>query len=137
MPRTSERGGPQTRARIVEASHWMFLERGYDTVTVAEVAREAGVSSVTVFKHFPRKEDLFLDRAEDAVELLRSAVRGRRPGIDVPAALRDAPPGGRPSPALRTQRPVVAVLPDRGGLAGPDRPGPGDRCRPRADPGRG
>jgi AcrR family transcriptional regulator len=89
MPRTDERGGPQTRARILEVSTRLFLERGYDTVTVAEVAREAGVSSVTVFKHFPRKEDLFLDRAVDAVELLRSAVRDRARGVDVLASLRD------------------------------------------------
>jgi AcrR family transcriptional regulator len=66
----------------------MFLERGFDAVTVAEVAREAGVSSVTVFKHFPRKEDLLLDRSADAVELLRSAVRDR--GGDVLASLREA-----------------------------------------------
>jgi AcrR family transcriptional regulator len=90
MPRTGERGGPQTRARISEVAGRLFLERGYDAVTVAEVAREAGVSSVTVFNHFPRKEDLFLDRAVDAVELLRSAVRDRAPGVDVPASLRDA-----------------------------------------------
>jgi AcrR family transcriptional regulator len=90
MPRTSERGGPQTRARISEVATRLFLDRGFDTVTVAEVAREAGVSSVTVFKHFPRKEDLLLDRAVDAVELLRSAVRDRAPGVDVLASLRDA-----------------------------------------------
>src|SRR4051812_20151864 len=71
MPRTDARGGPQTRARILEVSTRLFLERGYDAVTVADIARQAGVSSVTVFKHFPRKEDLFLDRADDAVELLR------------------------------------------------------------------
>jgi AcrR family transcriptional regulator len=88
MPRTGERGGPRTRARIAETAARLFLERGYDTVTVAEVAREAGVSSVTVFKHFPRKEDLFLDRAADAVEFLRSAVRDRAPGTDVTASLR-------------------------------------------------
>ena len=87
MPRTSERGGPQTRARISEVATRLFLERGFDAVTVAEVAREAGVSSVTVFNHFPRKEDLFLDRAVDAVELLRSAVRDRAPGLDVLASL--------------------------------------------------
>jgi AcrR family transcriptional regulator len=87
MPRTGARGGPQTRARILEAAHWMFLERGYDAVTVAEVAREAGVSSVTVFKHFPRKEDLFLDRTDDAVELLRSAVRDRASDIDALTSL--------------------------------------------------
>jgi AcrR family transcriptional regulator len=91
MPRTGVRGGPQTRARILEVSTRLFLERGYDTVTVAEVAREAGVSTVTVFNHFPRKEDLFLDRADDAVELLRSAVRDRGTlEPDVLASLRDA-----------------------------------------------
>ena len=67
MPRTSERGGPRTRARILDVANRLFLERGYEAVTVAEIAREAGVSSVTVFNHFPRKEDLFMDRAADAV----------------------------------------------------------------------
>lgn len=89
MPRTSERGGPQTRARISGVAARLFLERGYDAVTVAEVAREAGVSSVTVFNHFPRKEDLFLDRAVDAVELLRSAVRDRAADVDVLASLHE------------------------------------------------
>lgn len=89
MPRTSERGGPQTRARIREVANRLFIERGYDAVTVAEVAREAGVSSVTVFNHFPRKEDLFLDRTADAVDLLRSAVRDRAEGVDVLTSLRD------------------------------------------------
>lgn len=90
MPRTSERGGPQTRARILEVANRLFLERGYEAVTVAEIAREAGVSSVTVFNHFPRKEDLFMDRAADAVDLLRSTVRDRAPGVDALTALRDA-----------------------------------------------
>jgi AcrR family transcriptional regulator len=90
MPRTGERGGPQTRARIAEVAARLFLERGYDAVTVAEVAREAGVSSVTVFNHFPRKEDLFLDRSVEADELLRSTVRDRAAGVDVLASLRAA-----------------------------------------------
>lgn len=88
MPRTSERGGPQTRERIREVANRMFLERGFDAVTVAEIAGEAGVSSVTVFKHFPRKEDLFLDRAVDAMDLLRAAVRERPANADVVASLR-------------------------------------------------
>ncbi|WP_410598996.1 TetR/AcrR family transcriptional regulator [Amycolatopsis sp. lyj-90] len=89
MPRTGERGGPRTRARILEVANRVFLERGYEAVTVAEIAREAGVSSVTVFNHFPRKEDLFLDRADDAVDLLRSAVRDRAPDVEALTALRD------------------------------------------------
>lgn len=83
MPRNSKRGGPKTRARILEVANRMFLERGYEDVTVAEVAEEAGVSSVTVFNHFRRKEDLFLDHADDAEEFLRSSVRDREPGTDV------------------------------------------------------
>jgi len=75
MPRTSERGGPVTRARILAVANRLFVDRGYEAVTVAEIAREAGVSSVTVFNHFARKEDLFLDRADEAVELLHAAVR--------------------------------------------------------------
>src|ERR1700709_15226 len=89
MPRRGDRGGSQTRARIAEVAARLFLERGYDAVTVAEIAREAGVSSVTVFNHFPRKEDLFLDRAEDALEFVRTAVRDRAPGVDVLTSLHD------------------------------------------------
>jgi AcrR family transcriptional regulator len=88
MPRTTERGGPQTRARIADAANLLFLERGFDSVTVAEVARAAGVSSVTVFNHFPRKEDLFLDRGGDAIELLRTTLRDRPSAVTVTEALR-------------------------------------------------
>jgi AcrR family transcriptional regulator len=89
MPRTGERGGPQTRARISQIATGLFLERGFDAVTVAEVAKAAGVSSVTVFNHFPRKEDLLLDTEAEAADLLRTVVRERAPGVDVVAALRE------------------------------------------------
>ncbi|MEH3131687.1 MAG: TetR/AcrR family transcriptional regulator [Mycolicibacterium neoaurum] len=89
MPRTSERGGPLTRRKISDVATVLFLERGFDTVTVADVARQAGVSSVTVFKHFPRKEDLLFDRVEDAVEILRAAVRERSAGVDALTSLRE------------------------------------------------
>lgn len=87
MPRTDARGGPQTRARISQIATRLFLDQGFDAVTVADVARAAGVSTVTVFKHFPRKEDLLLDRAEDATQMLRSAVRDRPVGTTVLDAL--------------------------------------------------
>jgi len=107
MPRTGERGGPQTRARIAEVAARLFADRGFDAVTVAEVAREAGVSSVTVFKHFPRKEDLYLDRADDAVELLRAAVRERSAGTGVLTSLHEATLG------LLASRHVLAGLDER------------------------
>lgn len=90
MPRTAARSGPQTRAKILEVSTPLFLERGFDSVTVTEIAKAAGVSSVTVFNHFPTKEDLFLDRSGDAETLLRSAIRDREPGVDALEALRGA-----------------------------------------------
>lgn len=88
MPRTGARGGPETRARIAEVANRLFIEGGFETVTVAEVAREAGVSSVTVFNHFPTKEDLFFDRTDEAVELIASAVHDRPARTSAVAALR-------------------------------------------------
>lgn len=38
----------------------LFTGRGYDAVTVADVAEAAGVSAMTVYRHFPTKEDLVL-----------------------------------------------------------------------------
>ncbi len=39
---------------------WMFVERGYDATTVADIAEAAGVAPMTVYRHFPTKEDLVL-----------------------------------------------------------------------------
>lgn len=75
----------QTRQRISAAATVLFLERGFDGVTVAEVAEAAEVSAMTVFNYFPRKEDLFLDRIPEAVELFAGAVRDRR-ADDCPVA---------------------------------------------------
>jgi AcrR family transcriptional regulator len=82
------RDGWRTRARISEVATTLFLEQGFANVTVAEVARAAGVSKVTVFAHFPRKEDLVLDRGPEAVELIGSALRERLAGTSALDALR-------------------------------------------------
>ena len=64
----------RTRERISQVATALFLERGFSEVTVAEVAAAAGVSKVTVFAHFPRKEDLLLDLAPEAVALALSLI---------------------------------------------------------------
>jgi AcrR family transcriptional regulator len=56
-----ERKKRQTRQAISDVATTLFLERGFDAVTVAEVARAADVAVQTVFNHFPTKEDLFFD----------------------------------------------------------------------------
>src|SRR3954451_10816471 len=78
-----ERKKEQTRAAIAEAALALFAERGFDAVTVAEVAAAAGVSTATVFNYFATKEDLLYSRFEAfEAELLR-AVRNRAAGESV------------------------------------------------------
>ncbi len=83
-----ERKKRETRQRISDEATMLFAARGFDQVTVAEVAQAAHVSTMTVFNHFPRKEDLFLDRIPEAVELFTAAVRDRAADESPSAALR-------------------------------------------------
>lgn len=63
----------------------LFVERGFENVSVAEIAQEAAVARKTVFNYFPRKEDLFFDREEETRTLVREALarRGRQPPVPV------------------------------------------------------
>ncbi|WP_225821006.1 TetR/AcrR family transcriptional regulator [Streptomyces naphthomycinicus] len=83
-----ERKKRQTRQRISDIATVLIGERGFDAVTVAEIARAVGVSPMTVFNYFPRKEDLFLDRIPQAAALFAAAVRDRAPGEPPLTALR-------------------------------------------------
>src|SRR3954453_11494136 len=51
----------QTREQIRRIAHRLFAERGFDSVTIADVARESDVAVQTVFNHFASKEELFFD----------------------------------------------------------------------------
>ena len=70
-----------TRLGISNAATRLFVERGFDQVTVDEIAAAADVGRMTVFNHFPRKEDLFFDRDEEGREILREALRQRDPHV--------------------------------------------------------
>ena len=70
-----------TRQDITNAATRLFMERGFDQVTVDEVAAAADVGRMTVFNHFPRKEDMFFDRDEEVREMLRDALRQCDPGV--------------------------------------------------------
>jgi AcrR family transcriptional regulator len=83
-----ERKKQQTRQLIAETARRLFAERGFDSVTVAEIAREAEVAEKTVFNYFPTKEDLFYSRLEAFEEELLCAIRERAPGRSVLAAFR-------------------------------------------------
>jgi AcrR family transcriptional regulator len=64
-----------TRQGISNAATRLFFERGFDQVTVDEIAEAADVGRMTVFNHFPRKEDMFFDRDEEGRAMLRDALR--------------------------------------------------------------
>jgi AcrR family transcriptional regulator len=83
-----ERQKRQTRQMISDVATRLFLERGYDNVTIAEVAGAAGVAKMTVTNHFPLKEDLVLDRHDDLVNGLARAVSRRAPGESALDAVR-------------------------------------------------
>jgi AcrR family transcriptional regulator len=70
----------QTRQAIAAAGMRLFATRGFDHVTVGEIARDAGVSEKTVFNYFPTKEDIFFDEVPERLEALAEAIRGREPG---------------------------------------------------------
>ncbi|MEU1881150.1 helix-turn-helix domain-containing protein [Streptosporangium sp. NPDC020072] len=84
-----ERKKAATRQAIADAALRLFLERGYDDVGIREIADAADVSTTTLFKHFPVKEALVFDEAEDVEKSLLSAVRDRPSGQSIPAALRE------------------------------------------------
>ncbi|MBC3992864.1 TetR/AcrR family transcriptional regulator [Streptomyces sp. AC563] len=75
-----ERKKRQTRQHISDVATGLFLERGFDAVTIAEIADAADVSVNTVYNYFPAKEDLFFDRSAGVVDRLPRYVRGREVG---------------------------------------------------------
>jgi AcrR family transcriptional regulator len=75
-----ERKKRATRQAISDVATQLFTERGFDNVTVAEIAAAANVAKMTVFNYFARKEDLFFDREDESRELPRAALAGRPPG---------------------------------------------------------
>lgn len=82
-----ERKKRQTRLEISDIATRLFMERGFENVTVAEVAAAANVSVNTVFNYFSTKEELFFDRTE-GITWASDVVRGRRRGESAVRALR-------------------------------------------------
>jgi AcrR family transcriptional regulator len=119
-----ERKKEQTRQSIAETAWRLFAERGYDRVSVAEIARAAEVAEATVFNYFPTKEDLFYSRLEAFGDQLVEAIGARPPGEPALAAfgrfmldsggwLRQAEAGDTAAmDRLRTVNRLIAASPD-------------------------
>ncbi len=83
-----ERRKQQARQAISGAAMTLFAAKGFDQVTISQVADAAGVSKMTVTNYFPRKEDLVFDRAEVTIGSLADATAARAPGESLLAAIR-------------------------------------------------
>src|SRR5262249_58716121 len=102
----------QTRQHIADTAFRLFTGRGFDRVTVAEIAREAQVAEATVFNYFASKEDLFYWRLEAFGAWLADAVSARPAGEPALAAVRRAllAEGGPPGPGEAGRAPSLARL---------------------------
>ena len=85
-----ERKKQETRAAIAGVATRLFIAEGFEQVSIAQVAAEAGVAKMTVTNYFARKEDLVFDLADHIIGQPAAAFAARRPGQSALDALRDA-----------------------------------------------
>src|SRR5215467_12729279 len=78
----------QTRQQIADAARILFAARGYDAVTMADIARMADVSEQTVYNFFPSKEQLVIDEDVAFEARLVGMIRGRPAGTRIAEAVR-------------------------------------------------
>src|SRR3954462_4547741 len=78
----------EMRREIADAAMRLFVQRGFDHVTVSEVAAAARVSEKTVFNYFPTKEDLFFDEVPERMRALADGMRNRAVDENVLHAMR-------------------------------------------------
>jgi AcrR family transcriptional regulator len=87
QPGLRERKKERTRQAIADTAMRLFARRGFDAVTVAQIAEAAEVSEKTVFNYFPAKEDLVYNRDVSFEQSLVDAVRNRKRGESAHAAV--------------------------------------------------
>jgi AcrR family transcriptional regulator len=78
-----ERKKRATREAIAATARRLFAERGFDAVTVAEIAAAADVAEKTVFNHFATKEDLVFAGGDSRLAQLLADISKRPPGTSV------------------------------------------------------
>ena len=83
-----ERKKEQTHGNLMAVAARLFAERGFDIVTIEEIAAEADVSPRTFYRYFPAKEDLVLGNIDDGVNMLVNALRQRPEGEPILDSIR-------------------------------------------------
>ncbi|WP_112262949.1 TetR/AcrR family transcriptional regulator [Lentzea terrae] len=112
-----ERKKAATKEALASAARRLFLERGFDQVTVAEIAEAADTAVSTLFVHFPGgKEALVLGDRSEREQSLTAAVKERPEGVSILQALHDflatrGPFDPAPSPEARRVADLVIATP--------------------------
>lgn len=86
-PGLRARNAAQVRERIVQAAYELFTAHGYNATTIAEIARRAGVSPRTLFRHFPTKDALLFHDLEQRLAQLTGHLDTRPPDEPVVTSL--------------------------------------------------
>jgi AcrR family transcriptional regulator len=81
-----DRKKQRTRQLLADTGRRLFSERGFEQVSVAEIARATEVSVATVFNYFPSKEDLVYSGLETFEQQMLGAIRERQRGQTAVAA---------------------------------------------------
>lgn len=107
----------QTRRALSDAAARLFLEKGYDSVSVKEIADAVDISVPTLFNHVPDgKEAVMFDDGVERLESLLAAVRDRPRRQSIMAALRTfmsgrGPFDADPTPELRARTELIMKTP--------------------------
>lgn len=83
-PGLRERKKAEAKRALVTAALELFGERGFDAVTVDEIADRANVSRRTFFRYFPTKEAVVMDRRVAQLDALKAHLAAA-PGSVSPA----------------------------------------------------
>jgi AcrR family transcriptional regulator len=97
---------PNARQRLERAALALFVERGYDATTVAEIADRAGLTKSTFFRHFADKREVLFGGQDMLAELFGDAIRTAPPSATTADCL-----------AAALESVAVAFTPDRHELA--------------------
>ncbi|WP_163508174.1 TetR/AcrR family transcriptional regulator [Fodinicola acaciae] len=89
MARLRDLKKARTHRHIADTAARLFAERGYEAVTVSEIARAAEVAEQTLYNYFPSKEQLVTDREQQIQDRLSELIRTRPAGTSPAAAIRD------------------------------------------------
>ncbi|USG64908.1 TetR/AcrR family transcriptional regulator [Brevibacillus ruminantium] len=74
MARKQEQRSEETKQSILQAAGQLFAERGYDAVTMREIAKEAGCSHTTIYIYFKDKEALLHQLSMEPLQTLLDAM---------------------------------------------------------------